>query len=197
MKTSDLMIAAVASCFVSACAQAYDTPPAGMLESSVIAAGGGGGGAGGRATDALGGVGGVPAPMGEPCLQGDVVPCPCEGAMVQGQRACMFDMSSPTQGYLSDCQGCPAPVAPDAGAPCVEPACAMPTSGAGGAGGGGGASGEGGASGAEAGGGGGGDEPTEPVDSCDGVPEGTECDRECIFPGNTAHCNARGDCSCL
>ena len=51
----------------------------------------------------------MPAPLGEPCVRNDVKPCPCEGTDVQGQRLCLFDMTSPMDGFFSECQGCPAP----------------------------------------------------------------------------------------
>jgi hypothetical protein len=79
---------------------------------------------------------------------------------------------------------------------CIGSVCAMPP-----ASGAGGTSGAGGESGSEAGSGG--EPPIEeppddgPVDDCDDAPEGTECDRECILPWNTARCTSRGDCSCL
>jgi len=76
---------------------------------------------------------------------------------------------------------------------CVSSVCTMPPSS-----GAGGASGTGGESGDSGGGGAGGEPPIdEPVEDCEGVPEGTECDRDCILPTNTARCNSRGNCSCL
>lgn len=174
-----------------------------------------------------GGVGGMsPPPLGEPCVRNDMIRCPCEGTDVQGQRICMFDMASPMDGFFSECQGCTAPEPVDmpepsctdamrngaetstdcggsdcapcslgsacmadadcADATCVSSVCTMQPSG-----------GTGGASGADAGmppi-----DEPIdEPVEDCEGVPVGTECDRDCILPTNTARCNSRGNCSCL
>jgi hypothetical protein len=83
---------------------------------------------------------------------------------------------------------------------CIANVCAMApasggTGGTGGDSGSGGSSGEGGDSGSS---GAGGEPPIdEPVDDCEGVPEGTACNRDCILPGNTANCNSRGDCSCL
>jgi len=187
-----LVLVGVVSWLACACAEAYDTSPAGTLGSAVLTPPTSGvGGSGGVAADPgsgeIGGVGGIAAPPGAPCTRGDVMPCPCEGTSMQGQRTCLFDMASPTQGVFSDCQGCAPPVVPDD----------MPDAGTS-------MSGTGGMSGTEAGSAGEPptdagtmEEPTEPVDDCEGVPEGTECDRDCILPSNTARCNEQGDCSCL
>jgi hypothetical protein len=169
-----------------------------------------------------GGAGGVAAPNGEPCAQDDVKPCACEGTAAQGQRICRYDMASPTQGFFAECTGCPPPDPDPAtlcgdgtqngaetGVDCGGPdctACPPPAGGTGGAGGTsgtggmGGMGGSGGESGTSGEGGSGGEEepdPEEPVQDCEGVPEGTECDRNCILPGNVAHCTSRGTCSCL
>jgi hypothetical protein len=196
MNASSSMILALATCLTCACAEGYSVPATGTREVLTPPSGG----MGGEGGDFLPSTGGAPAApsVGEPCIRGDVAPCPCEGTDVPGQRICVFDMASPTQGFFSDCQGClPAqePVdVPDA-ATCTEPPCMMPTAGSGGMSGSAGMSGAGGMSNADAGNV---DPPIdEPVEDCDGVPEGTECDRDCILPGNTAHCNERGDCSCL
>lgn len=196
MTASDFAILAFAVGLASACAEGYKLPPpTSTLEASVLAP------TGGAAADPSmgggGGAGGTAPPVGEPCTQNDMVACPCEGSDVQGTRICVFDMASPLQGFFSDCRGCPPPVDPGG----------MPAAGAGGMSGEGGmaSSGMGGMSGTGAGTAGEppadagsiGEQPTEPVDDCEGVPEGTECDRDCILPSNTAHCNARGDCSCL
>lgn len=181
-------VLALASCLAGACAEAYDFNPPGALEEAVLAPPSGG--ASGFSPNSDGGA--VPA-VGEPCTRNDVAPCPCEGTQALGQRICVFDMASPTQGFFSDCQGCAPP--PEPVASCTDGA----QSGA--------------ETGIDCGGpdctpclpviepepdaGNGGEEPTGPVDDCDGVPEGTECDRDCILPSNTAHCNARGECSCL
>lgn len=197
------------------------TPPIAGVEASF------GGAAAMPSVSGTGGVGGMAPPLGEPCVRNDMKSCPCEGTDVQGQRICVFDMASPMDGFFSECQGCPAPepvdmpepeptctdamhngaeTSTDCGGPdctpcalgsacmidadcadatCVRSACTMPPSG--------GAGGAGGTSGSDAG------EPPidEPVQDCEGVPEGTECDRDCILPTNTARCNSRGNCSCL
>jgi hypothetical protein len=70
-------------------------------------------------------------------------------------------------------------------------------SGAGGVSGNAGSGGEAGNGGAPPADAGSMEEPNEPVGDCEGVPEGTECDRDCILPSNTARCTERGDCSCL
>lgn len=198
MKAPGLMFLGFVSWLACACAEAYDPSPAGTLGSAVLTAPTSGvGGSGGAAAEqgmggvggGGGGIGGVAAPLDEPCTQGDVMPCPCEGTSAQGQRTCLFDMASPTQGVFSDCQGCAPPDMPDSGGS---------TSGAGGISGAGGMSGsEAGSAGQPLADAGTMEEPTGPVDDCDGVPEGTECDRDCILPSNTARCNEQGNCSCL
>ena len=188
MKASDLRLLGFACWLACACAEAYDPSPPGTLASAVLTPTGGVGGTeatGGAAADpsmgGVGGAGGIAPPLGEPCTQNDVLSCPCEGTDVQGQRICRFDMASPMDGFFTDCQGCPLPTPrePDAG----------------GMSGAGSAAGTAGEPPVDAGAME--EPPTEPVDDCQGVPEGTECDRDCILPSNTARCNERGDCSCL
>lgn len=224
MKASDAAVLAFASCLLWACAEGYGAPEIGRKDNAALAPSTAGtmgeaplGGAAAEMSTA--GTGGVAPPAGEPCTQSDMKPCPCEGTQAQGQRICRYDMASPTQGFFGECAGCPPPdpdpatlcgdgmqngaeTAIDCGGPdCM--ACPPPAGGTGGAGGtagSGGTSGSGGESGTSGEGGSGGEEepdPQEPVEDCDGVPEGTECDRDCILPSNTARCNSRGDCSCL
>jgi len=223
MKTSDLRILAFASCLACACAEGYDQTGFATLDSPVLAPPSGGmrgagtGGAG--ASSSMGGVGGVSTAPGDPCTQNDVAPCPCEGTSMPGERVCVFDMTSPTQGFFSDCQGCTPAAVPscsddmqngaETGIDCGGTDCApcpAPTSGgSGGMSGSGGRSGSGGTSGSSgmagssgmSGSDAGPGEDPEPVDDCDGVAEGTECDRACILPSNTARCNEDEECSCL
>lgn len=182
-----------------------------------------GGSAAAMSTGGTGGTGGVVPPAGEPCTQDDVKLCPCEGTEAQGQRICRYDMASPQEGFFAECAGCPPPTPPDpdpatlcsdgmqngaetdidCGGPDCMP-CPAPSGGTGGASGVGGSGGSGGASGASGTSGEGGSageeeepDPEQPVEDCEGVPEGTECNRDCILPSNTARCNSRGDCSCL
>ncbi|MGD8862382.1 MAG: hypothetical protein PVI30_20390 [Myxococcales bacterium] len=60
--------------------------------------------------------GGGGGPAGEPCMRGEVQPCPCAGVDAEGERRCLFDARSPLDGYLSDCERCPEPDAGAAGA---------------------------------------------------------------------------------
>jgi hypothetical protein len=251
VKASDAVLWAFATWTVCGCAEGYGVPVVGRRDNAALAPMGGMESAapldGAVAEMSSGGTGGAAVPVGEPCVQGDEVSCPCEGTEAQGRRICRFDMASPMDGFLTECMGCPPPAAPpdpmqcsdgmqngaetgsDCGGPtcmpcalgsaclvdgdcvegtCVVGTCTQPaTSGTGGMGGTGGGTGgtsgtggTGGESGASGEGGTGGDDepPLEgPVEDCDGVPEGTECDRDCILPSNTARCTSRGTCSCL
>jgi hypothetical protein len=196
MKASGLMLLGFVSLLACACAEAYDPSPSGTLGSAVLTPTGGVGGmqaTGGAAADpSLGGMGGIAPPLGEPCTQNDVLACPCEGSDVQGMRICRFDTASPMEGFFTDCQGCPVPAPPEPNAG-ASGAAGMASAGA--AGMAGSAAGAAGDPPADAGTME--EPPTEPVDDCEGVPEGTECDRDCILPSNTARCNESGDCSCL
>lgn len=48
-------------------------------------------------------------PGGEPCARDEQVACPCEAGEAEGQRVCTFDASSPLDGFLGACEGCPEP----------------------------------------------------------------------------------------
>lgn len=193
MKASIVATWVLASGLACACAEGYAATELGRRDSAArtpTASDGSPVPIGGAGGDIIaGGNGGAPAPTGEPCVRGDIAPCPCEGSNAQGQRTCRADMASQTQGFFSECRGCPMQVPPDEPPPEEqtpeepppepEPTPDPPPD----------ASVEQEPPPAE--------EPIEPVEDCDGVPEGTECDRDCILPSNTARCNRRGACSCL
>jgi hypothetical protein len=223
VKASDAAVFAFVMSLSCGCAEGYGATDIGLIDNAALAPTAGMMGdaplGGSAAAMSTGGTGGVAVPPGEPCTQTDVKPCPCEGTDVPGQRICRYDMASPTDGFFAECGGCPPPTPPEpdpatlcgdgmqngaeTGIDCGGPdcmACPPPPGGAGGTAGSGGTGGAGGASGTSGEGGSAGEEepdPEEPVEDCEGVPEGTECDRDCILPSNTARCNSRGDCSCL
>src|SRR5687768_6744338 len=111
MKASESVILAFATCLALACAQGYPmtgTPESAALIPSAGGSGGAGGAAGaggmggasgtGGAAGGMGGAGGMGTPAGDPCTQNDVQPCACEGSAAMGERICLFNMASPTQG---------------------------------------------------------------------------------------------------
>jgi hypothetical protein len=61
-----------------------------------------------------GDAGGAGKPV--PCNQKDVEACDCKGTDKQGEQVCMFDKTSPRDGFLGPCENCPPPdkIAPDA-----------------------------------------------------------------------------------
>lgn len=114
MKPSELAIFALASCVAWGCAEGYGLPEVERKENAALGGIGGfmqptggmsaGPGSGGGGS---GGDGGEAPPLGDTCTRGDVMPCACEDGTLRGQRTCYFDMLSPTQGFFSDCEGCP------------------------------------------------------------------------------------------
>ena len=62
-------------------------------------------------------------PAGDPCTQGEMEACLCQDLGTEGIRRCLFDSSSPLDGFFSECEQCAAPEeepgtagdAPDAG----------------------------------------------------------------------------------
>ncbi|MDD9934456.1 MAG: hypothetical protein OXT09_12680, partial [Myxococcales bacterium] len=55
---------------------------------------------------------------GESCVMNEPVTCICEDTGTEGQRRCLFDPNSPTQGTLSDtCERCAPPAEPEAEEP--------------------------------------------------------------------------------
>jgi len=184
--------------WVAGCAQGYEGVEATRQGASTRAAprGGGSGVGGTHAAGSGGASAGSDAPstspigVGEPCVQGDSTICTCTDKGTMGQTDCLFDASSPLDGYFSDCRHCPDPPKPASTPGDVT----APQGGSGGTGTGG----MGGSGGSAAPAGSGGSPATNPppprqptTTSCS-----SPCNQPCVPFGILACCRANGTCGC-
>jgi len=200
-----LTLLCVAACWLVGCAEGYEgvesirqSAASGVQGGAggTVAPRGGSGGAGGKsgAGGAAGGSAGAGTPSaatgaGMPCLRGETAACTCVDKGTMGQMTCVFDASSPLDGFFTDCSRCPEPMTTDPGD--VTADAGTPMSGSGGSG----RAGSGG-SGGTSGGSAGTTAPPPPTTGGGGRTCASPCNQPCFPIGIIACCNPLGVCGC-
>ena len=197
----------VVTCSVLGCAEGYEGVEAIRQSAASGLPGGGagtiapragsGGGAGGPsgasgASGAAGGsagTGSAATGSGMPCLRGETAACTCVDKGTMGQMTCVFDSSSPLDGFFTDCGRGPEPMTTDPGDVMMTGTGGMSGSGSGGSGG---RSGSGGSSG----GAGSGGSTSPPPTTGGGRSCASPCNQPCFPIGILACCNPLGVCGC-